>query len=192
MKWIVVAIVAVLVPYTFVTLHFRKPNPAFRPYEDMKNRANVVRLLSAGYQRIQVTADRAADPLRLSAPAVTAPAPGGLPPELQATLVEPPLLPQDILQVTAAESVNALFAYPIAFTCAVADDKQYPTGAAVYVKEDQVIITPTFERVSGDLLTRTREPGVVVTLPAGALKPGRYDAVLVGERSSLAWSFEVR
>jgi hypothetical protein len=48
MKWIVVAIVAVIVPYTFLTLRYRRPGKAFEPYADMKDRANTMRLLSAG------------------------------------------------------------------------------------------------------------------------------------------------
>src|SRR5690606_6014035 len=44
MKWVIVAIIAILVPYTFLTLRYRKPGPAFQPYEDMKNQANVTRL----------------------------------------------------------------------------------------------------------------------------------------------------
>ena len=36
-------------PYTILTLRYRKPGPAFQPYEDMKNRTNVARLLSAWF-----------------------------------------------------------------------------------------------------------------------------------------------
>jgi hypothetical protein len=56
----------------------------------MKNRANVVRLLSAGYQRIVVPAQRPAD--RSVAPRWSRghPAPvAGVPDDLRATLVEP-------------------------------------------------------------------------------------------------------
>ena len=99
MKWIALAILLVIVPYTFLTLHYRKQGPAFRPYEDMKNRAGVIRLLSAGFQRIPLAAQRPADPTGATA-AATFMAPGGLPAELAATLVEPPLLPAEILTVS--------------------------------------------------------------------------------------------
>ena len=62
MKWIVLAIVVSLVLYTYLTLHFRKAGPAFRPYADIKDHANTVRLLDAGYQRITVEAELPADP----------------------------------------------------------------------------------------------------------------------------------
>ena len=71
MKWIVLTIALVIVPYTFLTLHYRKPGPAYRPYQDAQERANVVRLLSAGYQRITLPAQRPADPARGTATAPT-------------------------------------------------------------------------------------------------------------------------
>src|SRR5438105_3708911 len=52
MKWIALAILLFIVPYTYLTLHFRKPGKAFEPYADLSKRANTARLLSAGYQRI--------------------------------------------------------------------------------------------------------------------------------------------
>src|SRR5262245_25725972 len=54
MKWVVVAILLLIVPYTIITLKYRKAGPAYEPYEDLKNRANVSRLLAAGYQRIPI------------------------------------------------------------------------------------------------------------------------------------------
>ena len=39
MKWVVVAIVVCIVPYTFLTLKYRKTEAPNRPYEDNKKRA---------------------------------------------------------------------------------------------------------------------------------------------------------
>ncbi len=192
MKWIALAIVIVIVPYTFLTLWFRKPGPAFRPYEDMNTRANVSRLLSAGYQRIPLSAQRAADPLHLRSTVTASRGPGGLPDELKATFVEPPLLPLEILHVSAAPTANGVQAYPVQFTCRVKDDKQQLAGADLYLKEDEIVILPTFERVSGDLLTRTREPAVAIAIPAGALKPGHYSVRVVAERAASVWMLDVR
>jgi hypothetical protein len=97
MKWIVLTIVLVVVPYTSLTLRYRKPGPAFRPYQDMEDRANVMRLLAAGYQRITLSARRPADPLPPAAAAVVTPAAGGLPAGLRSTLVQQPLLPAEIV-----------------------------------------------------------------------------------------------
>ena len=192
MKWIVLAILLAIVPYTVLTLHYRKPGPAFRPYEDMKNRANVARLLAAGYQRIPIHAERPAGDLRAVGDAAVSAAPGGLPPELKSTLVEPLLLPASIHGVTAAATANTLRAYAIQLTCTLPDDTQQLAGADLYVREDRIVITPTLEHVAPDLRTRSRESTVLLTVPAGALKPGRYQVTLVGERASRAWALEVR
>ena len=191
MKWIVVAIILIIVPYTFLTLHYRKPNPPFRPYEDMNTRANVVRLLSAGYQRIPLAAQRPADPSGAT-PTATTLAPGGLPPELRATFVEAPLLPAEIVRVAAAPSASAAQAYSIRFSCTLPDDRRQLAGAELYVKGDQLIITPSFERLSGQLATRTRENIVLITVPPGALRPGRYQVTLAAQQTSRSWPLQVK
>ncbi len=192
MKWIIVAIIAVIVPYTYLTLRFRKPGPAFEPYHDMRDRANVMRLLSAGYQRITLSAERPADPLRVATPAVVSSSPGGLPSALRSTLVEPPLLPTEILNVSAAPATGAAAAYPIQFTCNVPDNKQQLAGAELYVHGEEIFITPDFERLTGGLLTRTRENVILLTIPPASLKPGRYHVTLAGQNASRAWTLQVK
>lgn len=192
MKWIVVAIILFAVPYTILTLRYRKPGPAFQPYADMKSRANVIRLLEAGYQRISLVAQRPADGPRAAGGAATIPLPGGLPSELRSTLVETPLLPTEILSVAAAPAANPLLPYPIHFTCTLPTDNQQLGGADLYVREQQLVIVPTFERVGGDLQTRSRQTVVLLTIAPGALKAGNYTVTLVGEQSSRSWPLEVR
>lgn len=192
MKWIVIAILACLIPYTWINLRYRKEGPGYRPYQDAQERANVSRLLSAGFQRIIVQAERPAESGQPWAKAEVKDAPAGLPSALDSTLVEKPLLPDAIIEVSAPPSVSALMNYPIEFTCALPDHKEQLAGAALYIKDDQIIITPDFENLSGELLARTRESRVLVTLPAGKIKPGRYDIILVGRKASKAWSVEIR
>jgi hypothetical protein len=192
MKWIIVAIILIIVPYTVLTLRYRKPGPAFQPYEDMKNRANVSRLLEAGYQRISITAQRPADNDRPRDGAIVTTTTGGLPSELRTTLVEAPLLPAEITRVTAAATTNTLQPYSIQFTCTLPDNKQQLGGADLFIRGETIVITPTFEPVSGDLQTRTRETVVLLTVPAGALKNGNYTVTLAGERSSRSWPLEVK
>lgn len=192
MKWIALAILLLIVPYTILTLRYRKPGPAFRPYEDLKDRANVSRLLAAGYQRIPLPAERPADQALAPGGAGIQAVAGGVPPELQSTLVETPPLPVEILQVSAAPTASPLRAYRIHFTCMLPDDKLHLGGAELYLRENQIIILPTFEPVSGALLTRSRHTVVQLTVPAGTLDEGRYDVTLVGERASRAWALEVR
>ena len=63
MKWVVLAIILSIGVYTFLTLKYRRPDRAFRPYQDLRDRANVHRLLDAGFQRIALEADLPADAL---------------------------------------------------------------------------------------------------------------------------------
>ena len=192
MKWIVVAIILVIVPYTYLTLHYRKPGRAFEPYHDIKDRANTVRLLSAGFQRVPLVAERPADPRRGSAGAPIFPAAGGLPAALARPLLEKPLLPSEILSVSAAPQANRLLAYSFEFTCAVPDNHQQLGGAWLYLRDEEIFIVPDFEQLTGDLLARSRENVIRLTVPAGLVKPGRYRITLVGEQRSKAWTLEVR
>lgn len=192
MKWIVLAILLAVVPYTIVTLRYRKPGPAFQPYEDMKNRANVARLLAAGYQRVALQPRRPADGTQVTAGATISHAPGGVPSELRSTLVEPPLLPSEILSVSAAASANTLQEYPIEFTCVLPSDHQQLAGADLYLRGYDAILVPTFERVDEALVSRSRQTLVLVALPAGAIRPGNYTVTLLAEKSSRSWPLEVR
>ena len=192
MKWIILAIILVIVPYTFLTLRYRKPGPPFRPYEDMKNRVNVSRLLAAGYQRIPIAAQRPADPGHALGGAVITTIDGGLPAELRSTLVEVPLLPAEIISVTAAATANTLQPYVILLSCELPNDKQQLGGAELFIRGESLVLTPTLENVTGDLQTRSRQAAVLLTIAAGALKPGIYTVTVIGERSSRSWPLEVK
>ena len=123
LKWIVVAILAVVAPYTWLTLHYRKSGPAFQPYEDLRRQANVKRLLASGYQRIALSAQRPADRSAVPGGAEARSAPGGLPADLVETLVEPLPLAEEILTVRAAPAVAQLLPYVIELTCRLASDQ---------------------------------------------------------------------
>lgn len=192
MKWVVLTIIAVLVPYTWLTLHYRKPGHAFEPYHDLKNRANIGRLLAAGYQRVTVDAARPADTVRVTSTAAVFPAPGGLPEELDRTLIDKPMLPLDFSRVHAAESVSTHEPYAVEFACTLPPDhKLQLAGAYLYVREGDLVITPDFEKLGGELLARTDDTTALLTIPASALKPGRYHVILAGQRASRAWWLQV-
>jgi hypothetical protein len=195
MKWIVVAILLFVVAYTALTLKFRKPGRAYEPYRDNKERATVTRLRSAGFRRITATADRPAEIQRSLSlggqPATIAPMPGGLPPELKDTLIDPPNLPQTFTEVRASSEANQLMSYTVQFTCALPDNKQLLSGAYVYLKEDELAIVTDFEKIDGELLARTRETAVQLSVPAGAIPPGTYRVTLVGARESKQWTLQV-
>jgi hypothetical protein len=191
MKWVVLAIVVSLAAYTYLTLHYRKTNPAYRAYEDTKNRAGVMRLLSAGFQRVVLTAQRPADAAAVVDAAASRSVAGGLPADLGSSLLDPPMLPAEITHVAVSGQANALRPYPIRFTCALADNKRQLSGAELYQKDNRVTLVPTFEQLDGGLLARSRESVVLVTLPPGTLKPGTYQVTVVGERASRTWSLQV-
>ncbi|MBS0663979.1 MAG: hypothetical protein JSR48_12005, partial [Verrucomicrobia bacterium] len=116
---------------------------------------------------------------------------GGLPPLLREKLIDPPALPAEIVSVAAAPTANALMAYPIGFRCTLPDNKQQLAGADVYVRADQVVIAPDFDRLAGGLLSRTRESVIRITVPAGVLKPGQYHVTLLGAHGSKSWTLQV-
>ena len=190
-KWIVLAIVLFIGPYTYLTLHYRKPGHAYEPYHDMKERANTLRLLNAGFQRVTVQAERPSDPVNIGHPAAISPAPGGLPPALHDTLLDLPHLPDTIGRVTAGATGNALLAYPIAFTCTSPDTGEQLGGAQIYIRGEQIYITPDFEHLGGDLRARSPESVVLITIAAGVLKPGHYHVTLLGATASKAWTLQV-
>ncbi len=196
MKWVLLAILACVIPYTWITVAYRKPNPAYQPYEDSKQRANVHRLLQAGFRRIHLPAtptDGAHDAFRARpdlAAVVTAPA--GLTPELDQTLVETPPLPLSFSTVSAPVNAEAGQPYSLAFTCVSGEQKHPLFGAHVYVKEGTMVIVPSFAPPVGTPPPRAAEESVVLTLPADALKPGSYTAHLAGSEESRQWTVEVR
>jgi hypothetical protein len=192
MKWIVLAIVLVLVPYTYVTLHFRKSGPAFEPYHDLKERANATRLLNAGYRRIPIVATRPADGVRAAGGAAITSAAGGLPGDLRTTLVEPLQLPAQIGGVIAAPTATATEPYAIQATCTLPDERFQLSGADIFVRGATVVIAPGFDRLTGEMTVRSRQSTVLLTIPPETLRPGTYAVTLVAERASHTWPLEVK
>ena len=190
--WIIIAIVAAIIPYTYVRLHFRKPTTGYQPYHDFRDRVNTHRLLAAGFQRIHLDTERPAEGLSKTGSAIITAAAGGLPPTLDETLVAKPVLPHGFSSVTAAATASVMFAYAVDFTCTLNDNKQELSDVYLYAREGQLYIVPSFERLAGDLLSRNREFGLRVKVPPGALKPGSYAVTLVGAQASKTWSLQLK
>jgi hypothetical protein len=191
MKWIVVSILLFIPLYTYLTLHFRRPGPSFRPYQDMRDRADVIRLLKAGYTRVAIEASRTAEPVPPAASS-SMPAQGGLPAELRKTLIETPLLPLEIGSVSASPNAVAAIGYSIGLTYTIADNKRQLSGAHLYARDGEIVVVADFERLAGSLLSRTRDGTALLEIPPGTLKPGTYRVTLVGERESRSWMLHVR
>jgi hypothetical protein len=107
-------------------------------------------------------------------------------------LVDPPTLPVQILGVSAPASVAAGAPYSIQFTCTHPDNNQQLAGAELYARRGEIVIVPGFEKLTGALLSRSRDTVVLLTVPAGALKPGHYQVTLVGAESSRTWALDVK
>lgn len=191
MKWIFLVIVLSLGVYTWLTLHYRKVNPAFAPYGDMKDRANTTRLLASGYQRVSLRVERPADPLPVANGAQVQTAGGGLSEDLRLTLIDQPQLPAEYAQVTAAPAANGFFPYLIRFACTVTDPRWQPGPVHLYLRENVITIVPELEQLNGDLLTRRADNILLLTVPGGTFKPGTYDIILVGQRASRTWTLQV-
>lgn len=194
MKWIIAAILVCVVPYTYVNLKFRKPNPAHEPYQDNKDRAGVMRLLAAGYHRIELAARKPMDPRHFpldAPPAVTRGIPGGLPPMLSETLIDKPLVPAAVLSVRTPARTRSDATYTLQFSCNQPDHGEHFATARAYRRGNQVTILPAFEPLQGDLQSRFLETTVNLTFPAGTLAPGTYQLTLVGARGSQTWPLDV-
>jgi hypothetical protein len=191
MKWIVASILVFIPIYTYLTLHYRRPGPAFNPYRDMRDRADVIRLLKAGYRRVSVEASRPVEDPHESSAAIS-PAPGGLPEDLRTTLIESPLLPLEVKTVSAAATAVSGIDYQITLDYTIPDNKRQLSGAHLYLKPGEIVIVPDFERLAGELLARTRDGSALLDVPPGSLRPGTYHVTLVGERASRSWTLHVR
>lgn len=186
---VAVTILVFIAGYTFVTFAYRKPNKPYEPYHDTKTRVNTARLLEAGYRRIELPVELPDNHPTLRNAAF--PAPGGLPAELKSTLVAVPLLPAEVVEVDAAGGVSANAPYEIKFRCSLPDDQRQLGSVEVYLKDDSVILTPNFERLSGGLQLRTRHPAFRVVIPPDTFTPGTVQLSLIGEQTSRVWTLRV-
>lgn len=191
MTWIAVAIAVFIIGYTVITLQFRKPNPSYQPYHDLKSRGETHNLLTAGFQRIVIRAEQPAEAGGVTAAAAVLPLPGGLPAALKGLLFDPPKLPSAYRDIHAPASVAALMPCPILFDCVQGDPHRQPGGATIYVRGETVLILPEYDPLDGDLRTRRDPAPVQLTIPAGTLAPGRYDVGLIGADASATWTLQV-
>jgi hypothetical protein len=188
MKWIVLAIVVLLPLYTFLTLHFRKPGPAYEPFRDSQQRA---RLEQAGYSRISLHPEWPSDPKPLRPDVAIAPAAGGLPADLRATFFTAPLLPAEIGAVEAGPVASDTEPYRVRFLSTLDDNHQVLADAKIYFRPGQLYIVPTCEPLAGGLTARSRSVVTELSVNAGALPAGTYRATLVGARAARTWTVQV-
>ncbi|MCF3652156.1 hypothetical protein [Synoicihabitans lomoniglobus] len=192
MKWIVLAIIACLIPYTWITLHYRKENPAYEPYQDTKDRAQVIRLLESGYQRIDVRFERLVEPAVPPSPAATTERiAGGVPSLLRDALIDQPPVPSAFENVSAPSETLAGSPYSFEIACVQPNHGERPVGSVLYLRGSEAVFMIGYDALPGDLQSRDLAVLARIIVPAHALEPGRYHATLVGARESRRWTFTV-
>ncbi len=192
MRWIVLAMILFIVPYTYLTLHFRKPGLGYEPYKDAREKTNLAR---AGFRRVSLSAAQAASGRTIDENAPPAPvsgSSGGLPGELRASLIEPPLLPAAIGAVSAPAALDASRLYPVRFVCRASDLGQVLSGARLYIRGGEAYLITDFERLTDGLSARTDVETVEIDIPPGTFDPGKYRFTLVGQGGSRSWNLQVR
>jgi hypothetical protein len=197
MRWVVLAILLCIVPYTVITLAWRKPGRAYEPYADGLNRATTSRLLDAGYARFTVPVSDgslwAAQPGR----ATIAPAPAGIPVDLATALIEQPVLPDaiDASQVSAAEThefgSEGPLTYHIQFLCPLPSDGITVAAADIYRREQAIIIVPVFGPEGENVQVNNGRSSVMLQLPRQILPPGTYTITIAGRTGGATWSVQV-
>jgi hypothetical protein len=192
MKWIVLAMILFIVPYTYLTLHYRKPGRGYEPYEDAKEKTLIAR---AGFRRVSLPAAQAASPRTGDAAgpfAAISASPGGLPGELRTFLIDPPLIPAAIGAVSAPATFDSSKPYSIRYACAATDLHQVLSGARLYIKGNQAYLITDFDRLTDGLSTRTERGTIEVEIQPGTFDPGKYRLTLIGQTASRTWQIEVR
>jgi hypothetical protein len=193
MKWIVAAIVVFVVGYTLVNIYYRKPGPAFRPYEDMNNRATTARLLAGGWQKLPVELSRPVAKPGLGLHASTSRAAAGLGPELEAAFAEKPLLPASVERATAGTHAERGRDYLVHFTATLGDQHLQVGAVEALLRDREIVLIPTLERLPGkELLSRWNDADYLAALATARLAPGRYTVRLAARGPALQWTLEVQ
>lgn len=193
MRWVVVAVVVFVAGYTFVNLRYRKPGPAFRPYEDMNRRATTVRLLEAGWQKLPAEVSR---PLDRPGPGLHAtPRRGepGLGAGLAAAFAEAPVLAASVDRAVAPGSIARGEPYRIHFSASLADQHLQIGRIEALHRGGELVLIPALERLPGqNLLSRWADADYLATVPTDRLAPGTYTVRLAARGPALEWTLVVR
>ncbi|MCC5023897.1 MAG: hypothetical protein J6386_14425 [Candidatus Synoicihabitans palmerolidicus] len=192
MKWVIIAIIACLVPYTWITLAFRKETPAYEPYQNSKDRAQVLRLLDAGFQRVELTLERLVEPSPLLADSnATAPLPGGVPPLLRDVLLDQPPVSSNFSRIDAPASAWAGAPYIVNFSCTQPAKDERAETAVLYLRAHEAVFLIGYHELSGEIQSRRLESLARVIVPAHTFASGSYQATLIGALESQRWTFTV-
>lgn len=192
MKWVILAIVLFVIGYTLVNIYYRKPGPAFRPYEDMNKRATTARLLNAGWQKLPVDLTRPANKPGFSIAASVARAGAGLGADLEAAFAEKPRLLATIDKVTAPTDAAHGTTYSVFFTASLTDQNFQVGRIDALLRGNEIVLIPTLEKLPNNLLSRWEDADYCAILPTDRLPPGRYTVRLAARGPAAQWTLTVR
>jgi len=192
MKWVLLAIGLFVIGYTLVNIYYRKPGPAFRPYEDMNKRATTARLLNAGWQKLPVDLTRPANKPGLSIAASISRAAAGLGPELEAAFAEKPRLLASIDKVTAPTDTAHGSTYAVFFTASLSDQNFQVGRIEALLRGNEIVLIPALEKLPNNLLSRWEDADYCANLPTERLPPGRYTVRLAARGPAAQWTLTVR
>jgi hypothetical protein len=194
MKWPIIAIIVFVIGYTLVNVYYRKPGPAYRPYQDAQDRATVSRLLAAGWHKHPVEVRRPTERPPVEGPqAKLERASPGLGLTFDEHFADKPKLLATIDRVTAPAGVTQGEIYGVYFTGAVTDLKTELGALTLYRRSNELVLVPTVEPLPGDsLLSRWNDSNYAFGFPTADLEPGTYQIRIVAQGPAIAWSFEVR
>ena len=176
------------------------PDAAFPPagaglpaLQDMRDRADVIRLLKAGYQRVAIEASRPVEGDRPGGRATSLPAPGGLPRGAKKDADRDPPPPH-------GQSTPRRPTRPRRRRSTTGSTSSYTTGRQQTPALRERTSTSARGRSCRRRLRapRRRPPDALPRrygppdIPPGSLRPGKYRVTLVGEQSSRSWSLDVR
>lgn len=193
MKWVVFAIVLFVGGYTVVNYFYRKPGPAFRPYEDMTNRATTARLLEAGWQKTTVDLRRPTEKPGIGLHARISRGPAGLGNDLSSAFAAKPGLLSSIERVTAPDEVRRGEPYRVYFSVTIRDQRRQVADAELLRRGEELVLLPETEKIPGDaLLSRWPDAEYGAAIPTDALAPGTYRLRILSDGPSAEWQFRVR
>lgn len=194
MKWVVLVIVISVGLYTFLTLRYRKPGPAHKPYQEAQDRALSARLQEAGWSRVPVTLRRPAEsPAGASTPAAVTRDQPGLGPDLAKILPAPAYQLASADRVVAPAEIAHGAEYTATFTGNLVDLHQHVAGMTLYRRGETIVLIPDLERIGEPgLLSRWNDGQYELAFPTHALAPGRYRVRLCVRGAAPTWSFTVR
>ena len=192
MRWIIIAMILFVAPYTYLTLHYRKPGPSYQPYQDAKEKTV---LAHNGYTRISLPSAQPASGMLLPVqgiPASTNTSVLGITPELKKALGTAVTIPEAIDSVAAPAIFDHGKTYPFSYGCSTSDLHHALAGTRLYVKDKSVYFITDFEALVGGLSSRDTHTVIALELPSGALEAGSYTFTVVGKNQSRSWHVLVK